>query len=59
MAAARCRISKTAFLLGLLRGKQWTERELFTSPEDAALPQEARDLLGKYRQSLTRSQSDK
>ena len=57
MAAARCKISKTRFLLGLLRGKRWDNKEhkLFSPPEEAEMPQEAQDLISSYRHSMQRS----
>lgn len=36
-AAARCRLPKLRVLWGLVRGKRWTEAELFYPPE--AIPQ--------------------
>lgn len=57
IAAARCKISKSAFLLGLLRGKRWDEKEhkLFCSPEETEIPQEAQDLISSYKSSMKRS----
>lgn len=52
-------MSKTAFLLGLMRGRRWNHKEgtLFCQPEEAELPEEARDLLDQYRHSMQRSTS--
>ena len=57
MAAARCKISKTAFLLGLLRGKRWDDHKLFRSPEEPALPEEPRSLISTYRKSALSNSS--
>lgn len=56
-AAARCKVSKTAYLLGLLRGKRWKAEELFRVKEAPNWPQEASQLLEMYRQSIQRTTS--
>ena len=56
-AGSRCKVSKSAFLLGLLRGKKWEADALFSSAEEANLPQECRQLLDVYRRSAHRSTS--
>ena len=53
VAGLRCRKSKTAFLLGMLRGRRWAPDELFTS-EAGARP-EANAILSSMTTFLQRS----